>query len=166
MSIETLVLGIAIVAGGFAVLAIELTHPGAFLMVPAVTMIVAGFLLIFLPDTFLNSSIGPIAVAIAAAAAGIITIPYYRWVAPVHRPMSTTPTSLEGETAIVIAPVVPDTISGKVRVGSEVWSASSDAPIPAGTHVRVLGGEGVSLRVAPLPTPVPSAAERPRRRSP
>ena len=51
---------------------------------------------------------------------------------------------------IVIAPVVPNTLKGKVRVKSEVWSARSDVAIPTGVRVRVVQGEGVSITVQPV----------------
>jgi membrane-bound serine protease (ClpP class) len=38
---------------------------------------------------------------------------------------------------------------GSIRVHGEVWSASSETPITAGEAVRVLGRDGMVLRVAP-----------------
>jgi membrane-bound serine protease (ClpP class) len=38
---------------------------------------------------------------------------------------------------------------GSIRVHGEVWSASSETPIAAGEAVRVLGRDGMVLRVAP-----------------
>lgn len=37
--------------------------------------------------------------------------------------------------------------SGSVQVASELWSARSDAPIPAGTRVRVVERDGLVLKV-------------------
>jgi membrane-bound ClpP family serine protease len=36
---------------------------------------------------------------------------------------------------------------GSVQVSGELWSARSDHPIPAGSHVRVVGREGFVLVV-------------------
>ena len=160
VSTETIAVGIAILVAGLVLLAFELIHPGALLLIPASILIVAGFLIVFLPDTFLTTPLGPVAVAVAAVVAGLLTIPYYRWVAPVHRPMSTTPTSLEGEIAVVVSPIVPDSLKGKVRVRSEIWSARSSVAIPAGAKVRIVGGEGVSVRVAPLESVGTAGAQR------
>lgn len=135
---------------GSALFAFELIHPGAWLLIPASIMIVAGLLYILLPDVLLNSLYGPSIIVLVALAAALATIPYYRWVAPIHKPMSTTVQSLEGQTGIVVTPVVPDSLSGKVQIQSEVWSARSDQPIPAGTRVRVVSGEGVSVLVRPI----------------
>ncbi|HLY77419.1 MAG TPA: NfeD family protein [Thermoplasmata archaeon] len=135
---------------GSALFAFELIHPGAWLLIPASIMIVAGMLYLVLPSLLLNSLFGPAIVVIVALCAALATIPYYRWVAPTHEPLSTTVRSLQGQTGLVVAPVVPDSLSGKVKIQSEVWSARSEQPIPAGTRVRVISGEGVSVLVRPL----------------
>jgi inner membrane protein len=137
---------------GSSLFAFELIHPGAWLLIPASIMIVAGLLYLTLPNLLLNSVFGPAIVVIVALAAALATIPYYRWVAPTHEPLSTTVQSLQGSTGVVIQAVVPDSLSGKVKIQSEVWSARSDQPIPAGTRVRVVSGEGVSVLVRPVDT--------------
>jgi membrane protein implicated in regulation of membrane protease activity len=118
-------------------------------------MIVGGVMYLLTPSTLLDSIWGPIAIALAAVLATGITILYYRWLAGTHQPLSTTSGSLVGQEAIVITDVVPNTLRGKVRVRSEVWSAKAKAPIPAGTKVRVVAGEGVSVTVEPVPVEVP-----------
>ncbi len=142
--------GVLLIVVGLILFAIEITHPGAFLLIPASIVLAAGILYIAAPDVLLASVYGPAVIVIVALVAALATIPYYRYIAPIHQPMSTTAGSLEGETGIVITSVVPDTLRGKVRVRSEVWSARSEAPIPAGTKVRIVRGEGVSLHVQPL----------------
>lgn len=149
-------IGIALIVAGIVLLASELVHPGALLLIPGSILLVAGFLYLFLPDVLLDSYVGPIAIIVTAILAALIEIPYYRWVAPTHRPMSTTSGGLVGDEAIVIAPIIPNTIKGKVRVRSEVWSARSTVPIPVGTRVRIVHGEGVSVSVEPLEPPGPT----------
>ncbi len=150
-------IGIAIVIAGIILLAFELIHPGALLLIPGSILLAFGFLYLFLPNDLTNSYIGPVIIIVAAIGGALIEIPYYRWVAPVHRPMSTTSGGLVGEEAIVIAPVQPDNLRGKVKVRSEVWSArSADQTIPVGTKVRVVHGEGVSVTVQPI-SPPPSS---------
>ena len=148
--------GLALVISGIALFAFELIHPGALLIIPGSILLVAGFLYLFLPDILLDSYIGPVIVVVAAIGGALIEIPYYRWVAPIHRPMSTTSGGLVGEEAIVVVPVEPNNLRGKVKVKSEVWSARADQPIPVGTHVRVIHGEGVSVTVQPI-SPPPSS---------
>ena len=89
-------------------------------------------------------------IIVVAIVAALIEIPYYRWVAPNHWPLSTTSGGLVGAEAIVVVPIVPNTLKGKVRVRSEVWSARASVPIAEGVRVKVVHGEGVSLTVAPI----------------
>lgn len=140
-------IGIALAGIGIALLAAELVHPGALLFIPGSILLVSGFLYLFSPDYLLDSAVGPSIVIIAALVATVIEIYYYRWVAPTHRPMSTTSAGLVGEEAVVLVPIVPDTLRGKVRVRSEIWSARASVPIPVGARVRVISGEGVSVHV-------------------
>jgi membrane protein implicated in regulation of membrane protease activity len=146
-------IGVTIVVVGIALLAFELIHPGALLIIPGSILMVAGFLYLFLPNVLLDSYIGPVVVIIAAIVGALIEIPYYRWVAPVHRPMSTTSGGLVGEEAIVTVPIEPNNLRGKVKVKSEIWSARASQPIPVGTRVRVIHGEGVSVTVQPIDHP-------------
>jgi len=149
-------IGVALVIVGIVLLAFELVHPGALLLIPGSILLVAGFLYLFLPNVLLDSYIGPVAIIVVAVVAALIEIPYYRWVAPNHWPLSTTSGGLVGAEAVVIAPIVPDTLKGKVRVRSEVWSARAATPIAVGTRVRVVHGEGVSVTVVPIDSPPPS----------
>jgi inner membrane protein len=146
-------IGLTLVVIGIALFAFELIHPGALLIIPGSILLAAGFLYLFLPDVLLDSYIGPVIVVVAAIVGALVEIPYYRWVAPVHRPMSTTSGGLVGEEAVVIAPVEPNNLRGKVKVRSEIWSARADRPIPVGTRVRVVHGEGVSVTVQPIEPP-------------
>jgi inner membrane protein len=149
-------IGILLVAAGAALFLFELVHPGALLFIPASVLLAAGLLYIFVPSFLLDSYGGPVVVIVAALVAALCEIPYYRYVAPTHWPISTTSAGLVGQEAIVISPIVPDTLHGKVRVSSEIWSARANFPIPVGTRVRVVKGEGVSLTVTPIePPPTP-----------
>ena len=142
---------ILIIGAGF--FTIEIFHPGALLLIPATIMIVGGFLYLLIPNVLLQSIWGPIAILVAALVATIVTVLYYRWLAGVHQPLSTTSGGLVGEEGVLVADVVPNTLRGKVRIRSEIWSAKAPNPIPAGTRVRVVAGEGVSVTVEPLPPP-------------
>jgi inner membrane protein len=146
----TIGVGITLVAIGVGLFGFELVHPGAFLLIPASILLAAGLLYLFAAPILLTTLYGPAIVVVVALAAAFATIPYYRWVAPTHQPLSTTTDSLTGQVGVVIAPIIPDTIKGKVRIRSEIWSAKADRPIPEGTKVRVLRGEGVSITVQPL----------------
>lgn len=140
-------IGLLLIVGGLILIAVEFAHPGAFLLIPGSVVLAGGIMYIFVPDFLTQTVFGPLIVALVALVAVFATLPYYRRMGAVHRPMSTTPDSLTGEWGVVVAPVVPDSMSGKVRIRSEVWSARSDRPIPVGSRVRVRGGEGVSVWV-------------------
>jgi inner membrane protein len=149
--------GLVLIIGGLILIAIEFVHPGAFLLIPGSVVLVGGLMYIFAYPVLTATVYGPLIVAAVAIIAVLGTLPYYRRIGAIHRPMSTTPESLAGEVGVVIVPVVPDSLRGKVRVQSEVWSARSDRPIPAGTHVRVQGGQGVSVWVLPVDGSPPPA---------
>ena len=143
-------IGVILIVIGLALFIGELLHPGVFLLIPGTVILVAGIMYIALPGFLTTTIFGPALVVSAALVATVCSILYYRYIAPVHPPMVTMPTTLVGSEGVVIAPVIPDTLRGKVRVRSEVWSARSRVAIPAGARVRVLGGEGVSIDVVPI----------------
>ena len=143
-------LGIVLLAAGVLLFVVELVHPGAFLLVPGTVLLAGALMYILLPDFLLNSPFGPLIIIILAMIAAVVTVPIYRRLAPVHRPMVSTPSSLEGRVGLVTTAVVPDSLSGKVQIDSEIWSARSDRAIPVGSKVRVIAGEGVCVVVRPV----------------
>lgn len=149
-------LGLVLMAAGAALLAFELVHPGALLLIPASILLVGGVLLVFFPSSLLGSPWGVVAIVIAAVVAALIEIPYYRWLSPGHLPMTSMPTTLIGREGIVVSDVLPNSLKGKVRIGSEVWSARAPVVIPTGTPIRVVAGEGVSVLVAPTGPAAPA----------
>lgn len=150
-------IGLAMVVGGAIFFAVELLHPGALLIIPATFFLVAGILYLLFPDVLLNSLVGPFIVMAAVLISLVGTIQYYRWLAGTHKPMSTTSAGLVGEEGVLVADVVPNTMRGKVRVRSEIWSVRGTVPIPAGTRVRIVSGEGVSVQVVPVESAPPAA---------
>jgi inner membrane protein len=143
-------LGATLVLVGIFLFALELIHPGALLLIPGSILLVAGLLSLFFSDSILTSVVGVAAIVGAAVVSALAEIPYYRYIAPVHRPMTTTTSGLTGEEGVLVADVVPNTLKGKVRIKSEIWSAQADRPIPTGTRVRIVSGEGVAVRVVPV----------------
>ena len=141
--------GVALVVIGLVLFGVELIHPGALLLVPGYIVLMAGLLYTFFPATLLDTPWGVLVIVLAAIVGALVQIPFYRYIAPTHRPMTTTSSGFTGETGVVVAPIVPNSLKGKIRIRTEIWSAQSEAPIPNGTRVRVVSGEGVSLRVVP-----------------
>jgi membrane protein implicated in regulation of membrane protease activity len=57
---------------------------------------------------------------------------------------------LIGKEGVVTHDIDPTTGAGRVNVGGEDWAARSIERIPAGTHVRVVGADGIVLEVTRL----------------
>ncbi len=55
--------------------------------------------------------------------------------------------SLIGKTGTVTVATEVGSMRGKVRIGSDTWSATSDEPIEAGETVVVESSEGVHVHV-------------------
>jgi membrane protein implicated in regulation of membrane protease activity len=146
---QDLAIGLPIVIAGVVLLAFDLVHPGALLLIPGSVLLVGGLLFIADPAIFFSPQ-GAFVVVGAALLAALLEIPWYRYWAPIHAPMTSTSGGMAGEVGVVTVAVVPDSLKGKVRVRSQIWSARSDRAIPAGSTVRVVSGEGVSLAVEPL----------------
>ena len=142
--------GLVLVAGGIILIAFEFVHPGMFIVIPGTVVTASGLLYLLDPGLLTTSIFGPLLVAGVAILSALLTLPIYQRLGKVHVPMATVLDSLQGETGLVIVPVVPDSMSGKVRIHSEVWSARSDRSIPAGVRVQVVGGRGVSVWVKPV----------------
>jgi membrane protein implicated in regulation of membrane protease activity len=148
--------GIVLIVIGIALFVGEIVHPGVFLIIPGTVIVVSGIMYTLVPDFLFGTVAGPAIVLAGALVATVVSIKYYQYIAPVHPPMVTNPNTLIGSEGVVIAPVVPDSLHGKVQVRSEVWSARSNVPIPKGSRVRIVGGSGVSVEVVPVPSPGPS----------
>jgi membrane protein implicated in regulation of membrane protease activity len=142
--------GVTLIIAGVILLGLELAHPGALLLIPSFMLITAGVVVTVLGASLHATLPGVGAIVGAAIFAALVEIPYYRWVAPTHRPMTTTTAGFAGQLAVVTAAVEPNTTRGKVRIQREIWSAQSDRPIPAGTKVRIVAGDGVMVQVVPV----------------
>lgn len=143
-------IGVTLMLIGIVLITIELVHPGVFIIVPGTVFLASGIGYLLIPDFLTNTIFGPVIVALAALLSAVLSFYWYQHLAPVHPPLTTMPSTLAGSEGIVIAPVLPDSLRGKVRIRSDVWSARSRVPLPVGTRVRIIGGEGVSVEVVPI----------------
>ncbi|RLF55481.1 MAG: NfeD family protein [Thermoplasmata archaeon] len=141
VSIILLVLGLILVA-------VEASTPGYFIIIPGTIFIILGVFGLIAPAMFL-SLYTPIIVIVALLASTAFTIKFYQIIAGKPEPTITpTTNSMIGKEGIVIKETDPDDpTKGRVRVSGEDWAATSDEPLPPGTKVVVVGGEGVHLRV-------------------
>lgn len=133
---------------GTLFLVIEAVNPGFFIAVPGTVMIILGILFLSGVDIF-GSTYGVIIGVIVAIAASIATIWLYRRINPDEiSPVTISRDSLVGREGRVTKKVIPDSISGKVQVAGQEWSArSAGEPIAAGRKVRVVKSEGVHIVV-------------------
>lgn len=142
--------GYSLIALGVVMFLIEATVPGFFIAVPATILIILGVAAFYVPfDAFLRFA--PLVVILVGVPATAVTIWVYKKMAPPSQmPTTRSGDSLTGTLAVVTRTVEPGTIKGKVRVGREIWSATTTGePIPVGASVRVTSVEGVVLNVAP-----------------
>ena len=140
-------LGLILIVAGAALLLFELHSPGFFATVPGTVMIILGILLQLGIDIFSNGWGVIIGVAIAIAAAGF-TVWMYGKITPDESPTTISRDTLIGMEGRVKLKVDPNSLSGKVIVGSSEWSAKSTGSIiPPGKNVRVVNSEGVHIIV-------------------
>jgi membrane-bound serine protease (ClpP class) len=139
-------IGIVLLLASAVFFLLELKHPGLGLpTVGGVVTLVLGGLFLFNPSVP-NArvswwTIGPVSVLTTWFFVGAVGAA----VRARRRPRSTGPGVLIGTTGVVTTPLDP---KGVVQVAAERWSAESAAgPVPAGTTVRVVGVDGLTLRV-------------------
>lgn len=133
---------------GFCFLAAEALHPGFFIAVPGTVLLVMGAIFILLPGVFEQWS--PIIMVVTAIVASIGTIIIYRRIAPGQKPFTTSMDTLTGKKGVVTTDINPGSISGKVRIENQIWSATSDHLIYAGTAIKVIESEGVHVKVVEM----------------
>ncbi len=133
---------------GTIFLVIEATSPGFFIAVPATVMIILGILILLGVDVF-SGPVGLIVGVLAAVVVSILTILLYRRINPGDEaPTTISRDSLVGMEGRVIKKVIPDSLSGKVLISGQEWSARSiSKEIPEGLTVRVTSSEGVHIVV-------------------
>ena len=145
--LEGIALGWLLIVIGAALLLVEVHSPGFFATVPATVMIIFGILLLLGMDIFNNGWGVMIGVVVAIAAAGF-TVWMYGRITTNESPTTISRDSLVGKEGRVIKTVDPNTLSGKVVIGTTEWSAhSTGASIPEGKRVKVMDSEGVHIIV-------------------
>jgi inner membrane protein len=139
-------LSLAFIILGVIMLLVEISAPGNFLLVPATVLMALGFIGLVFPDVLL-SWWSPLAAVIILVPVTIVTIKLYQRLAPPGAPETTVGTSLIGKQGVVEFEVSPGNLRGKVRIENDTWSATSGHVIPVGTKVKVVGSEGVHVKV-------------------
>jgi membrane-bound ClpP family serine protease len=141
-------IAIILIVIGAILLIIEGLSPGVFLLIPGTVLVILGIIGYVYPD-FLMSVWSPVLALAIAVPVTIGTVKMYQILARPEPPTTTVMESLLGKDGIVTVRTVPENIKGKVRIGSDEWSATSSEPIEKGTEVKVVRSEGVHVTVTP-----------------
>jgi membrane-bound serine protease (ClpP class) len=122
---------------------VKVTSYGLLTVAGVTAMILGGMMLVDESATAVRvplSVVLPGALAIALGAAAIV-----RLVVSARRLQPTTGAEgMSGQTAVAEGPLDP---AGWVQVAGERWRATADRPVAPGERVRVVGVEGLALRV-------------------
>lgn len=145
--LEGIALGWLLIVLGAVLLLVEVHSPGFFATVPATVMIIFGILLLLGMDIF-NNGWGIVIGVVVAIAAAAFTVWMYSRITTDESPTTISRDSIVGREGRVVKDVDPDTLSGKVMIGSIEWSAKSTGQIiPPGKSVKVIDSQGVHIIV-------------------
>jgi membrane protein implicated in regulation of membrane protease activity len=141
------ILGLIMLVMGIILFIVEASSPGFFIGIFASIFVVIGIIGIALPGLFFTVW-SPIIAAIVGIGTTVFVIFFYKKLAPPEKPTTTVAESLIGKTGIVMVDTDPNSLTkGKVKVGSDVWSATSEPRIRKGSKVVVVDSEGVHITV-------------------
>lgn len=142
-------IGLLLVIMGAILIVVEIATPGFFIALPGTIAILYGIALILFP-WLLETWWGPWVLLSLIFPIGLITFYIYRRLSPPSPPITESYEGLIGKRGIVIETVKPGSLEGKIRIGSTIWSATSDQIIKPGKYAVVVGVEGVHLVVKPV----------------
>jgi membrane protein implicated in regulation of membrane protease activity len=148
MVFEDFSYGWIIVVIGAIFFVLEVFSPGFFLLVPGTVLLIIGVLVILGVDIF-GSTYGIVIGIVIAILAAIVTVFLYSRLTPGdEKPLTMSMDSLVGKTGRVLNPVDEETLSGKVSIVGQIFSAKSNAGIiPEGKMVKVISSQGVHIVV-------------------
>jgi len=140
-------IAIILIIIGLIFLITEALTPGFFAVIPGAILVVVGVLGYYIEDYFDNLTLLLLTVVVVSIVVSIVTIKGYQILARPVPPSTTVTESMIGRTGIVTVRINPNDIKGKVKVGNDTWSATSDEVIETGAEIYVYAGEGVHLKV-------------------
>ena len=146
MSMEVATVAIVVMILGLVVLTVEAFFPGGYLLIPGAILVIVGAYGYAAPDNFYTMWTPAVAI-ISAVPVTAATVFLYKRLGSPEVPSTTVSDSLIGKEGTVVVGISPGNIKGKVKIGSDTWSAEADEDIPAGRAVVVDHGEGVCVRV-------------------
>ena len=146
---EITTIAIILIVIGVVLLIAEAFSPGGYLVIPGVVLVVVGVFAYLMPDEFYTWWT-PALIVITTIPVTAVTILLYRRLAKPAPPVTTVTGSLVGKEGIVVTEIQPGNMTGKVKIGSDTWSATADETISEGSRVTVESSEGVHVHVRKL----------------
>ena len=141
-------LALMLIALGCLLTLVELKKPGVGFEFLGILLIFAGVLFAYQLEPFAAVGSAEVAILVVALAGGGV-LGYYLYamrVALAKKPRLHEPERLVGLTGLAKTDIGPDK-PGVVLAESEEWTAISDEFIPAGSKVRIISVEGLTLKV-------------------
>ncbi len=143
---EAAAVALMVMVLGLALLAAESFFPGGYLLIPGAIMVIVGAYGYAAPGNF-YSWWTPVVAIVSSVPVTAATIYLYKRLGSPEPPTTTVSASLVGKEGLVVVGINPGNMKGKVRIGSDTWSARADEEIPEGTRVVVDHSEGVHVHV-------------------
>ena len=144
---DPIIVAIVLIVIGAALVITEANIPGGYLIIPGLDLLVIGIYGCIVPDKLFTWY--TVAIAIILTIPVIIgTLWLYKRLGGTAPPSTTVTGSLVGREGVVTVETNPENLKGKVKIGSDTWSADSDEILPVGTEVTVVSSEGVHVHVA------------------
>ena len=146
MVFEDFSYGWIIILLGAIFFVLEVFSPGFFLLVPGTVLLIIGVLVLLGVDIFSTTYGILFGIAIAIMAAIVTVMLYSRLTPGDEKPLTMSMDSLVGKTGMVLSPVDENTLSGKVTIEGQIFSAKSNGgTIPEGAKVKVISSQGVHI---------------------
>ena len=137
--------GVALLVLGLAFLLAEVkVHSHGLLAVGGAVALLLGGLMLFKADT-LHVAL-PVLVGCTAATVLFFLVLVGAGMRAQQMPVTTGASALVGRHALVVERLAPE---GRVRIDGEVWNAVADMAAETGSEVKILGADGLTLRVRP-----------------
>jgi membrane-bound ClpP family serine protease len=147
-------IGWGLIALAIILFVVEVMLPGqTFLMVPGTFFATLGVIALATGSESFTFGFGLLIALAMTVISAVLTFAAYKKLGKVQPPQTTVAESLIGKKGKVTKKIIPDEISGKVRIGTEVWSAKADEPIEEGKYVEVVDSRGVHVVVVEVESP-------------
>ena len=143
---EPVTIALICITIGALCLIIEAMSPGFFMLIPGMVFMILGVFGYFVDD-FFTSWYLLVTMLVVTFISTVLTIKLYQVLAKPVPPETLVAETMIGKTGKVTVTTEPGTIKGKVRIGFDIWSATSDEMIAAGTDIVVYEAEGVHVKV-------------------